>query len=316
MNYNFEIMNAAKKHLGLKEYAGKPSNPVIDRFFTDSGFPGMTDEVPWCAAFVGGVLAECGLPNSNSLMARSYERYGQKVAFADARPGDIVVLERGAKPFGHVGFFVQWSGGNIVILGGNQGDAVSQVPFHGTRVVAIRRADPSVASGRATVRYGDSGSMVLDLQTRLKKLGYFSGALDQDFGKLTRGSVLAFQADHDLEVDGVVGNRTWAALMAAEPRPQRRVEAADLKDSKIMKAADTTEKLSKAGMVTTVVSMLPSVVTATEQAEGLLEIGSRLLAQHWPLLIVGGVLFSVLHFSKTVKIARVEDAQSGAHLGR
>ena len=51
--------------------------------------PMADDESPWCAAFVGAVLAECGLAGTGSLTARSYLKWGV--------PGDIAVLWRGAR---------------------------------------------------------------------------------------------------------------------------------------------------------------------------------------------------------------------------
>jgi len=57
-----------------------------------------------------------------------------------------------------------------------------------------------------------SGQDVLDVQTKLDKAGYEPGALDGVYGTATAGAVRAFQRDHGLEVDGVVGPATQAAL--------------------------------------------------------------------------------------------------------
>lgn len=69
-----------------------------------------------------------------------------------------------------------------------------------------------------------SGSDVLELQTRLDELGYPIGALDGAYGVATATAVRAFQRDHGLEVDGVVGPRTRSALAGAQPGEGPSVE--------------------------------------------------------------------------------------------
>jgi peptidoglycan L-alanyl-D-glutamate endopeptidase CwlK len=59
---------------------------------------------------------------------------------------------------------------------------------------------------------GDSGSAVLGLQIRLAELGFDPNGIDGRFGPGTARAVRAFQETHGLDVDGVVGDTTAAAL--------------------------------------------------------------------------------------------------------
>ena len=63
-----------------------------------------------------------------------------------------------------------------------------------------------------SLRMGDSGSAVKDLQTKLKKLGYYSGTVDSTFGSGTYTAVRAFQKKYNLTADGVAGSETLKRL--------------------------------------------------------------------------------------------------------
>ena len=66
-----------------------------------------------------------------------------------------------------------------------------------------------------SLRMGDSGSAVKDLQTKLKKLGYYSGTIDSTFGSGTYAAVRAFQKKYNLTADGVAGSETLKKLDSA-----------------------------------------------------------------------------------------------------
>ena len=65
---------------------------------------------------------------------------------------------------------------------------------------------------KPTLKRGSMGEDVIALQTKLQKMGYNPGAIDGAFGPKTSEAVMAFQAEHGLTVDGIVGPKTWAAL--------------------------------------------------------------------------------------------------------
>lgn len=62
------------------------------------------------------------------------------------------------------------------------------------------------------LKKGCTGSDVKTLQKKLKKLGYYTGSIDGDFGSMTDAAVRKFQKACKLTVDGIVGPKTRAAL--------------------------------------------------------------------------------------------------------
>lgn len=159
-------LDLAKSEIGIKEGAGNKDNPVVLRYYADAGHPEIEhDETPWCAAFVGSVLARSGLPNTGSLEARSYLKYGKKLT--KPVPGCIVVFWRESPSSwqGHVGFVYADLGDTLQVLGGNQRDSVSLQEFPKSQVLGYRMPiEPTIEA------LGDAGSKeapVADLQTKV-----------------------------------------------------------------------------------------------------------------------------------------------------
>ncbi len=61
-------------------------------------------------------------------------------------------------------------------------------------------------------KVGSSGNEVRQIQTALKRLGYYNGKVDGIYGSNTEGAVRKFQAAKGLSVDGICGSATLAAL--------------------------------------------------------------------------------------------------------
>lgn len=60
--------------------------------------------------------------------------------------------------------------------------------------------------------YGSTGNEVIQMQTRLKNWGYYTGTIDGVYGYETYRSVRQFQSKNGLTVDGVAGSATLSAL--------------------------------------------------------------------------------------------------------
>ncbi|WP_329465409.1 peptidoglycan-binding protein [Streptomyces sp. NBC_01431] len=82
------------------------------------------------------------------------------------------------------------------------------------------RRQPLAPAG-GTLRRGDSGPQVLELQERLSQLGLYSGNPDGTYGSRTERAVSAFQSDAGVEGDpaGVYGPQTRRALESMTDQP-------------------------------------------------------------------------------------------------
>lgn len=98
---------------------------------------------------------------------------------------------------------------------------------------------PPEPEQKPTLRRGSSGAYVNLAQTKLLQKGYDLGSfgVDGEFGAATEKAVREFQRDHTdpdgnpLTVDGVIGQKTWAALDAVEPKTKYTVTIPHLSKS-------------------------------------------------------------------------------------
>lgn len=69
-----------------------------------------------------------------------------------------------------------------------------------------------------TVKLGDKGSDVKEIQQRLKELKYFSGSATGDFGEKTEAAVKSFQKRNGLSTDGNIGENTREVLFSEDAK--------------------------------------------------------------------------------------------------
>lgn len=67
-------------------------------------------------------------------------------------------------------------------------------------------------AGAASYKRGSTGNVVVQIQTKLRDQGFYSGPVDGIFGSATEKAVKSYQARYGLSVDGKVGTQTLAAL--------------------------------------------------------------------------------------------------------
>jgi uncharacterized protein (TIGR02594 family) len=124
------------RYNGLKEIPGPRHESVILRWLEDLRAWWTDDETPWCGVFVAHCVKSAGHPLPRYWMrAQAWLEWGQPIDVA-ARGAVVVFSRQGG---GHVGFVVgRDARGNLLVLGGNQGNAVSIAPFERSRVLGFR----------------------------------------------------------------------------------------------------------------------------------------------------------------------------------
>lgn len=135
---------------GVAETPGRAASETVLGYFKEVGRSDVTsDEVSWCAAFVGACLARGGvpvsLPSERALLARAYLDVGTPID--TPRNGAIAVFTRGDPNSwtGHVAFVVGWTETTLAILGGNQANRVCVQHFPRDRLLGLRWPEPPVA---------------------------------------------------------------------------------------------------------------------------------------------------------------------------
>ena len=142
----------ATPYESLASMIGKnEADAAINDYLTTGGQNIDPQTTAWCAAAVNTALGQSGIQGTGKLNARSFMDWGQPVN--QPQRGDVAVFSRGDPNGwqGHVGFFDGYdANGNIRVLGGNQGDAVSIASYSPDSLLGFRRGDTQnhLASGQ------------------------------------------------------------------------------------------------------------------------------------------------------------------------
>jgi uncharacterized protein (TIGR02594 family) len=134
-------LDIARGEIGQSERPGLDANPRILAYIAT--FPALagvphprqgvpmtaTDETAWCACFVNWCLIRAGQRHHASALARDWLDYGQPLD--QPAPGAICVIHNPNLPSSttasgwHVGFWTGAAPRGVKMLGGNQGNAVT-----------------------------------------------------------------------------------------------------------------------------------------------------------------------------------------------
>jgi uncharacterized protein (TIGR02594 family) len=136
----------AYDELGVHEIAGSIHEERILAYHDVTTLKATEDEIAWCSSFACWVMEQASIEHTRSARARSWLTWGKPLD--QPRYGCVVVLARGVEPQpgpdviaapGHVGFWVGWAAGSqILVLGGNQGNAVSVGAYPARRCLGLR----------------------------------------------------------------------------------------------------------------------------------------------------------------------------------
>jgi uncharacterized protein (TIGR02594 family) len=209
-------MDWAWREQGQHEIGGQQANPAIVQYFAEAGYPEVTsDEVSWCAAFACAMLERAGIRSPRTLRARDFLSFGTPIA--TPRVGAIAVFSRPPDPaHGHVGFVTGDTDTHIVLLGGNQQDAVSTIHMpkerllglrwplanvtpaelraHGSRTIA--HADAAIASKTGAIATGGAAMAGTQLQDQAPGIGHIAARAQEFQGATTVFTDLVHWAGH------------------------------------------------------------------------------------------------------------------------
>jgi len=131
---------------------------------------------------------------------------------------------------------------------------------------------PTPVSAWTTLREGDTGVEVMQLQENLNQLGYSAGKADGSYGSQTVEAVKAFQKNNALTADGVAGSKTLKLLYggSAQAAPVKAVAtpAADSKVSTVSAITSSLKRGSTGSEVKTLQAKLIELGYLTGKADG------------------------------------------------
>ena len=181
---------------------------------------------PWCAMFVSWCAAQAGI--LYSVVPRycycpygvneyqSIGRFSSRNSGYIPKRGDVIFYQEGGVS-SHTGIVTGVSGNTVYTVEGNTSDMVARRThnLNDTYILGYGMCSGNGSFSSLTMlRIGSKGEAVRHLQNLLISRGYSCGSsgADGDFGQGTYNAVCAFQRDHGLDADGIVGPLTWAAL--------------------------------------------------------------------------------------------------------
>ena len=184
--------------------------------------------LPLCAA-----LAKTGKVTASSLNMRKSASSDSKVVGV-LKEGDKVTIKDSS------GSWYKVSKGSKTGYVAKKYVKVTNGSDSGSSSSSSKKSSKSSGSSDGTCEPGDSGSAVKKVQQRLKKLGYYTGSADGDYGAGTKTAVKNFQKRNGLTANGKVNKKTLAKLNSSSAK---RARASDAAGGSSEKGAGSTESL-------------------------------------------------------------------------
>lgn len=190
----------------------------------------MDKNAAWCDAFVDWVIYQTckrfgyGAETARKVLCGDFDDYTYASVALYKKAGRWAQTpRRGDQIFfggsGHTGIVTGVAGGIVNTIEGNKGDKVTRCSYSKSSPSIIGYGRPKYELIGGTIpeseeydmpqiQRGSKGKAVKILQIILGDL-----EVDGSFGPATQAATLAFQKKHGLEADGVVGPKTWRALL-------------------------------------------------------------------------------------------------------
>jgi len=139
---NERLLVFASNEIGVKEVEGSGDSARVKLYHAyareDNDLArAEPDSTAWCASFLCYCLEMVGMGSTNSMLARSFLKWGVSTR-KHPLPGDLVVLWRGKRAgwTGHCGVYLAHDSTHCWIIGGNQANQVSvgKYPLNGSRM--------------------------------------------------------------------------------------------------------------------------------------------------------------------------------------
>lgn len=134
----FPWLAVATQEIGIRERPGPMPHPRIWEYLASvdnlSELDRSSDETPWCSCFMNWCVEQCGIDGTNAAWAKSWHNWRKRLN-GSPRTGAIAVFERvtAKNHAGHVGICIAQEDDQLLLLGGNQSNAVrySWYPVNG-----------------------------------------------------------------------------------------------------------------------------------------------------------------------------------------
>ena len=244
------LIAVAKNEIG---YLEKATNAQLDSKTANAGYNNYTkywrdvypayQGQPWCACQISwDMMTAFGLETAKKLLKHWPYVYCPAMRdyftlYANPQVGDIVIFwSSKKKEFVHTGLVIKVQGDRFWTIEGNtsgasgivaNGGGVCQKSYYNSQLPGTKFCRPdysivtSIKSGSSTntsttvtknwIEYGDRGNDVKTLQTKLNKVGHRL-EVDGICGNATVAAIKDFQKKYNLAVDGQAGKNTITKL--------------------------------------------------------------------------------------------------------